>query len=539
MPLYRIVRIVWMAIAFFIQNALFQKRYRGHFTPSIQQKWDQMMTNQAKSFKKLALELGGLIIKIGQFLSARADIMPPSFIEEMEELTDQVTPVPHEKTLAFLHEEIGSFLESGCISYISDEPVASASIGDVYKGRLADGTDIAIKIQRSNIEKILRADFKALKIVIWLIKHFTAFGKQLNLDLLYKEMTHTIGAELNYLQEIKNGRQFSERFADRPGICFPVYFEKYSTRRVLVMEWIEGTKITDLDFLEQHNINRQELSERLFRFFLDQILEGGQFHADPHSGNVLVQSDGTIAVIDFGMIITITKEEAASMFLIMESILFKQYDRVVDGLEQLNFLLDHADRHAIAEVVKQTVDAYESHDLHDINSFAVNQLLEDLQEIIRTQPVQLPAEFAFLGRAVSVFTGVLHGLDPKIDLLAIAKPRIVEWAGKQTPFGRAFSKKEAERIILQTIGKLRDVPRKVSSLLEEPERMRSYMDQRSKQHYRERVHIQTRQFTGVAASILLSFTFIGIWMEQTILLISAGSTFVLAVTVFWRQSKRK
>lgn len=538
-PLYRIVRIVWLATVLFIQTMLFKKRYRNDFTPSIQQKWDDMMTIQAKKLKKLALDLGGLIIKIGQFLSARADIMPLSFIHEMEELTDQVKPMTTKKAQALLHEEIGKFLQSGCIAHISDEPIASASIGDVYKGQLADGTEIAIKIQRANIEKILRADFKALKIVIWLLKHFTSFGKQVNLERLYQEMTQTIGAELDYLQEIKNGQQFSERFANRSGIDFPIYFERYSTHRVLVMEWIEGAKITDIHFLDQYNINRQELSERLFRFFLDQILEGGHFHADPHSGNLLVQTDGTIVVIDFGMIITITKEEASSMFLIIESLLFKQYDRVVDGLEQLNFLLDYADRHAIEKVVKQTVEAYESHDLQDINSFAVDQLLEDLQEIVRTQPVQLPAEFAFLGRAVSIFTGLVYVLDPQIDLFKIAKPQVIEWASKRSPFGRAFSKKEAKRMTAEAIGQIRDLQRKLFSLLDEPERMRSYLDEHSRKRNRESIHRQTRQFTGVAASILLGFTFIGIWMEETTLLFSAGSMCFLTGLLFWRQAKGK
>lgn len=539
MPLYRIVRIVWMAMSFFIQNIFFQKRYRDQFTPSIQQKWDQMMTLQAKKFKKLALELGGLMVKIGQFLSARADIMPSSFIKEMEGLTDSVTPVPPKKALAFLQEEIGEFIQSGCISAISERPVASASIGDVYKGKLSDGTDIAIKIQRSNIEKILRADFKALKIVIGLLKRFTTFGKQLNLDLLYQEMTQTIGTELDYMQEIKNGKQFSKRFADQPGISFPVYFEQYSTHRVLVMEWIEGAKVTDLDFLVQHTIHPQALAERLFHFFLSQILEGGQVHADPHSGNLLVQADGTIVVIDFGMIITITKEDAASILLIIESLLFKQYDRVVDGLEQLNFLLEHADHHAIEKVVQQTVEAYEAHDLHDVNSMAVHQILEDLQAVIRTQPVQLPVEFAFLGRAASIFTGVLHVLDPTIDLFAIAKPQIIQWAGKRLAFERFFSKKEAERLTFEAIGKIRDFQRKVISLLDEPARMRNYMDQRHKEQYREKMHLQTRQFTGLAASVSLSFTLIGLWMAHTILFVSAGFIFFLSIFIFWRQAKHK
>ena len=538
LALYRIARIVWMSIVFFVQVTFFQRRHRGRFTPAVNAKWEQLVTRQARIYKKTALELGGLMIKLGQFLSARADIMPPSFLEELEGLTDHVTPVPTAEALAVLDEEWNA-PHNERLSEISDAPIASASIGEVYKARLNDGTQVAVKIQRPNIERILRADFKAVKIVIWLAKRFTRFSKQIDFDLLYIEMTDVIGAELNFLQEMKNGRGFSKRFPEMKGVRFPVYFDEYTTRRVLVMEWIDGVRITDTDFLEEHGIDRQKLSERLFLLFLEQLLEGGQFHADPHSGNLMVQADGTLVLIDFGMVVTISPSEADSMFLIVEGIIFKQYDRVLDGLEQLKFLLPDADRTLLASAIERVVKAYESDDLNDMNGFVVERLLEDLMQIVRTQPVQMPAQFAFLGRAVSVFVGVLHILDPNVDLLGLGKERVVEWAKQKTGVGggKPFSGKDFSNAALSAIGQVRALPPRIYAFLDEPKRMREYTERHDKEVGRQKVRLQTRAFVGVLGAISLTALFFGIWEQHIPLLIVSGSVLIVSFWMFWRKGK--
>ena len=533
---YRIFRIVWMSIKFFTQIAFFKRRHKGSFSSSTNQKWERLVTKQAHEYKKTALDLGGLMIKMGQFLSTRADIMPPSFIAELEGLTDQVTAVPKEAAINLLDDE-WKMDHMNLLDELSVGPVASASIGEVYKGKLKDGTIIAIKIQRPDIERILRVDFRALKIVIWLAKHFTTFGKQIDFNLLYKEMADTIGAELNFLEELKNGRNFAERFSTMAKVRFPIYFEEYTTRRVLVMEWIEGSRITDLAFLEANNIDRKELSERLFSLFLEQILEGGLFHADPHGGNLLVQPDGTLVLIDFGMIVNITQSDAKSIFKIVEGIIFKQYDRVLDGLEELNFLLPNADRRMLSDSIQRVVAAYDSNELNVMNSFVVDRLLEDLKVIVRTHPVQLPAEFAFLGRAVSTFVGVLHVLDPTIDLLAIGRPRIVDWAKKQTVGDSSFSKKDVQRIALDTLGIVRVFHTKINSYLDEPTKMREYTQQRDEKQSRERARLQTRLFAGITSILTLGTLLFAIWDENFILMSTSGVFYIISSLIFIRKSR--
>lgn len=537
LTIYRIYKIVWMSIKFFVQVTVFQKMHQGNFTPSTQLKWEKLVTKQAEEFKLTALALGGLLIKVGQFLSTRADIMPRSFIEILEGLTDRVPPVPKKQALALLEAEWNTPYHD-YLTALSEEPVASASIGEVYKGQLKNGTDVAIKIQRPNIERIIRVDFKAMKIVIWLAKKFTNFSKQIDFDLLYREMVQIIGAELNFVQELRNGRGFAERFANMPDVRFPVYFEEYTTRRVLVMEWIEGARVTDLAFLEKHAINRQQLAARVFQLFLEQILEGGQFHADPHGGNILVKPDGTVVLIDFGMVGSITPAQTKSVSKLVEGIIFKNYEIVLDSLEELKFLLPHANRQRIAEAIELLVKAYESNEIKEMDSIIIERLLLDIQEIVRKEPVQMPAEFAFFGRAISTFVGVIHVLDPNVDLLALAKPRVIEWAKERNQLpnddSSLFSTSNLLKIAKNALLPLREIPGKVTSFLEEPTRIRQYMIERDAAELKQRARLQTRQFAGIAILLSIVTLFFGIWDEHQYLLIASSVTLLLSSWIYFK-----
>lgn len=503
----RIFRIVWLAVKIFLQVTIFQKRNRGKWTPLVEKRWNEMITKQAKEYKNLALKLGGLMIKLGQFLSTRADIMPPSFLEELEGLTDRVPSVPRQDIVSVLEQEWNT-THTDYLDHLSESAVASASIGEVYKGVLKNGLEVAVKVQRPGTDRILRADFKAIRIVIWLAEKFTPFGKQIDFKQLYVEMTETIGNELNFLKELQNGRSFSDRFDAMEGVRIPMYFDEFTTRRVLVMEWIEGARITDLAFIEKNDLDRHEISERLFILFLEQILYGGQFHADPHGGNILLEPNGGIVLIDFGMIGTITKKDSQSVLRAAEGIIFKNYEQVLDALEELRFLLPQADRAVLEDAISRLVEAYESNELSQMDSFVVERLLDDIQDIVRTQPVQLPAEFAFFGRAASIFVGVLHILDPNVDLMALARPRILEWASSQKEGKGMFGKEDILRWVLNGTGPLRVFPQKVINYLEEPERLRRYIENRDGKEREYRRDLQSRMFAGVFT--ILSFVGISV-----------------------------
>ncbi len=498
---FRIFIIVKMAVVFFLQLTIFERCHRGNWTDETNIKWELLIKKQAAKYRQTALRLEGLLIKLGQFLSTRADVMPKAFLDELEDLIDRVPAVPWEEAQTVMEQEWNAPVES-VAAEIDRQPVASASIGQVYKARLYTGELIAVKVQRPDIDRIIAVDFKAVRIVMKLAKRFTKFGKQTDMLALYREMTSVIGAELDFRRELENGLYFKKRYESFSDVDIPGYNRDYSTKKVLVMDWVEAARITDISFLERNGIDRQDLAVRLTNMFLEQLLQEGKFHADPHPGNILVKADGTIVLIDFGMTGRVPNEDAVHIRTLIEGILIEDYDQVIKGLEGLRFLLPHADKERMKRVIRAMIDAYTAQSFMQLDDFAIGQLLDEVQQIVKKEPVQLPAEFAFLGRAVSTFIGLLHILDPNIDLMEVGRKPVMDWLGKHA--GNTSPK----QIIVQSLRPLLSFPQKFLSVLDEPRLFREQRDAQQKRNEAERYVLKGRRdallfmavtFPGVAA----------------------------------------
>ena len=238
------------------------------------------------------------------------------------------------------------------------------------------------------------------------------------------------------------------------------------------------------------------------------------------------------------MIGNITPSQTKSVSKLVEGIIFKNYDTVLDSLQELNFLLPNANRQLIATAIERLVKAYESNELQQMDSFIIERLLEDIQQIVRKEPVQMPAEFAFFGRAISTFVGVVHVLDPKVDLLALAKPRIIEWAKsrnqtdeKATKF---FSTSDILRLAKHIVLPLRELPSQISNYLEEPTRLRQYMQQRDEDARKERARLQTRQFAGIILIVATISLLCSIWSNHQLLLITSSTICLLSSWFYYR-----
>jgi predicted unusual protein kinase regulating ubiquinone biosynthesis (AarF/ABC1/UbiB family) len=486
LAVFRIFIIVKMAVVFFLQLTIFERRHRSNGTSDTNIKWEALLKKQAAEYRRTALRLEGLLIKLGQFLSTRADVMPKAFLEELEDLIDRVPAVPWEDAQTIMEQEWNAPVER-VTAEIDRQPVASASIGQVYKARLHTGELIAVKVQRPDIDRIITVDFKAVRIVMKLAQRFTKFGKQTDMPALYREMTSVIGAELDFRRELENGLYFKKRYESFSGVDIPCYNTNYSTKKVLVMDWVEGARVTDLAFLERNNIDRHELAVRLTNMFLEQLLQEGKFHADPHPGNILVKADGTIVLIDFGMTGLVPNEDAIHIRTLIEGILIEDYDQVIEGLERLRFLLPHANKEQMKRIIRTTVDAYTSQSFMHMDDFAVQQLLDEVQQIVAKEPVQLPAEFAFLGRAVSTFIGMLHILDPNIDLMEVGRKPVMDWLDKHA------GKTSPQQILVQSLRPLLSLPQKLSAVLDEPRLQREQQDAHQKRNEAERYVLNSRR----------------------------------------------
>ncbi|WP_214803179.1 MULTISPECIES: AarF/UbiB family protein [unclassified Exiguobacterium] len=463
--LFRIWIIVTMFARFIIKIYAFSRKQQQGLAST--EEYETLMLNLAREYKRNALRLEGLLIKLGQFLSIRADLLPPSVLNELSELVDRVPTSGWDKSRAILEAEWG-VPYTQVVKDVGIDAVASASIGEVYGATLLEtGKRVALKIQRPNIEKIIRTDFKAMRIVTTMLKR-TSLAKSTDLDSLYRQMIFVIGDELNFQTELKNALYFKAKYAENPDVYIPDYYDHLCSNRVLTMDWVDARRITDLAFLKENNIDRSALAERLFTMAAEQLLFGGKFHADPHPGNVQIRADGTIILLDFGMVGSTTPQDMATIRKILQAFISLDYDGVVDGLEDLRFLLPTANKHNIRQALEKAVTFYLETDIDTVDTKLIEKVLQDIQLLVKNEPIQLPAEFAFFGRAASTLLGILQILDSKIDLFTLGKPIVIQWL-------EADGTTIQNRYVMTALNygkKLLNVPPLLDNYLKEPTRKR-------------------------------------------------------------------
>src|SRR5215831_4497428 len=274
-------------------------------------------------FRETAIKLGGLLIKLGQFLSARADLLPEEALAVLATLQDEVPAEPFSHVVSVIEEELGKPIDH-LFSSIETSATAAASLGQVHKAALASrGEVVAVKVQRPNIEQLVRMDLGSLKFVIRVITRFVNTGSLIDLKGIYREFERTVFEEIDFVAEAANCKRFKEMFQDDPSIYIPEVHEEYTTRRILVLEWIDGIKINDYEALEAAGIDRLEVANRTVQAYFHQFFNEGFFHADPHPGNIFVKpgisgDQPIIEFVDFGMVGSITsimKKSLRALFL--------------------------------------------------------------------------------------------------------------------------------------------------------------------------------------------------------------------------------
>lgn len=461
--LLRIYKVLSFALIVFLQI------YWYKWTRKPKAEWEKLWERIGKRFRKTLFELEGLLIKVGQFISIRSDLLPSPFIKEIQDLTDKVPPSKWSEIQKVLDEEWG---EEGSkkVRSIQEEAIASASIGEVYKGILHDGTAIAIKVQRPEIQSIVQTDFRTLKILLWFVDHLVPIPKGLiNLSVLFQELKQVIERELDFSKEKETLLYFRERYKDREIVKIPAIHPELCTKRVLVMEWIEGKRITDLETINEMGPYKEEVAQRLVKVFLPQWLEPGIFHADPHPGNVLLSRGGEIILLDFGMAGELSKKDAAHFQALIESFLAKNYGKTVEVLSHLGFLLPNAD----SKMVERLLNEWISIDLADLKEMDLIKLKLEINDLIAALPIQVPTRFVFLGRSFITIEGIVRQLLPEEELIHLAKPVFTEWLSTQGSkwsfYWRAIQSQPLFKIF-HSITEFLDAPQKYEQLKETEQR---------------------------------------------------------------------
>jgi predicted unusual protein kinase regulating ubiquinone biosynthesis (AarF/ABC1/UbiB family) len=384
-------------------------------------------------FRQTAMDLGGLLIKLGQFFGARADMLPPEALMELASLSDEVPPEPFSAIRAEVESELGAPLETVFATF---DPVAagSASLGQVHRARLIDGREVAVKVRRPGIAHIIRADLSTLRFVLAVVRRVVpAAERMMDLRALYREFSRTVYEELDYQNEGRNAERFARIFAGEPLVGVPRVMWEHSTPQVLVLEWVNGIKIADTQALDAAGVDRDALAQRLAHLYFRQVFEAGFFHADPHHGNFFIQptpAGPRIVFLDFGMMGVITPSMKRGLRDGFAGAVQQDAGLIVHGLDELGFLSEQADREALEHLIGVLLARFATLPLSRLREVDPQELMSDMEMLLYEQPLRLPSRFAFLGRAAGMLMGLAVLLSNDFNFLAVAAPYAREYLGR-------------------------------------------------------------------------------------------------------------
>lgn len=368
---------------------------------------------------RLALEeLGPAFIKLGQLLSTRTDLLPPDYVHELAKLQDAAPAEDWELIRAVIREELGADPDQ-VFAQFDTQPLAAASIGQAYAATLHDGTEVVVKVRRPSAVAQVAEDLDILQNLADRADRRWERAHQFNLPGLVEEFSRTLRAELDYLQEGRNAERFASNFAGSPDIAIPRVFWETTTSRVLTLERMRGIRIDDLATLDAAGVDRQQLALRGANLILTMVFEDRFFHADPHPGNMFVQPDGSLALIDFGMVGQLDEEVTEQLADVLLSFTRGDSDALATALLALSVTNDAPDRGGLGRSLAAFVERYRGRPLSEIN---LSHLLGELLGLLRHHHLQLPHQTALLFKVLMMGEALAARLDPQFEMLQALTP---------------------------------------------------------------------------------------------------------------------
>ncbi|MDJ0732141.1 MAG: AarF/ABC1/UbiB kinase family protein [Crocosphaera sp.] len=390
--------------------------------------WDKIRGKNPKQEKKRAIhlremltELGPTYIKVGQALSTRPDLVPPVYLDELTTLQDQLPSFPNEVAYGFIEEELGKSPQS-IYAELSEKPIAAASLGQVYKGKLKTGEKVAVKVQRPDLIKRITLDIYILRnLSIWAQTTFSFIRS--DLVAITDELAGRIFEEINYIQEGKNAEEFAKLYGHLPEIYVPKIYWEYTGRRVLTMEWVEGTKLTNITEIQAQGIEATHLVEVGVNCSLRQLLEHGFFHADPHPGNLLAMKDGRLAYLDFGMMSRIKPYQRYGLIEAVVHLVNRDFDALAYDYVKLDFLKPETDLTPIVPALTEVFGNALGSSVAELN---FKSITDQMSEMMYEFPFKVPAYYALILRSMVTLEGIAIGINPDFKVLSKAYPYVAK-----------------------------------------------------------------------------------------------------------------
>jgi predicted unusual protein kinase regulating ubiquinone biosynthesis (AarF/ABC1/UbiB family) len=407
----------WLAILFPFASFVFFRWWDA--------KTDKTRKNErsrAVALRDMLTNLGPAFIKIGQALSTRPDILSAPFLEELSKLQDQIPPFSNEVAYRFIEEELG-VPYTDAYAELSPQPIAAASLGQVYKGRLKTGETVAVKVQRPDLAEQITLDIYIIRgLASWAQK---TFKKNIRTDLagILDEFAGRLFEEMDYIQEGKNSERFIALYGYLPDIYVPKIYWEYTNTRVLTMEWISGIKLNQPEKILAQGIDASHLIDVGIQCSLRQLLEHGFFHADPHPGNLLAMPNGKLAYLDFGMMSEINVEQRYGLLNAIVHIVNREFDALAYDYVRLGFLTPDVDVSPIVPALAKIFNDALGSSVSDLN---INRIFDGLSDVMYEFPFRVPAYYALIVRSLISMEGIAMSVDTEFKVMSAAYPYVAK-----------------------------------------------------------------------------------------------------------------
>ncbi len=480
------LRARYFRIIFFFAGVIISEFFWDFLFPRIGlSKWTNNTRSErirkiAVRYRGMAVQMGGVLIKVGQFLSARVDILPSVVTDELAGLQDEVPSEAYEAIKLVAEREFGTSLSEKFVEF-DPVPLAAASLGQAHLAKIRisreqaaeldyleaaqkeDGDviyPVVVKVQRPDIEKIISTDLAAIRTAGGWVKRYPPIRKRANIPGLISEFTRVLYEEIDYLTEGKHAEIFATNFNGVAGVLVPKVLWSHTTKRVLTLEDVRAIKITDYDAITEAGINKTEVASRLIDTYMKQIFEDGFFHADPHPGNLFVKplenGEWILTFIDFGMVGRMKPDIKAGLRELLIGIGLQDASRVVKSYQILGILLPGADITLLERANSTMFERFWGKGMDELNQINMEEIHDfafEFRDILYDMPFQLPQDLIFLGRAIGILSGMCIGLDPQINVFEHI-----------SPFAQKIIREEAQHDWRYWVGEAGELGRKLIAL---------------------------------------------------------------------------
>jgi ubiquinone biosynthesis protein len=491
-------QVIFSYLTLFWAAKLFGRGYRDQNIKAVHKA-------NAKRVYATILELQGLFIKVGQLLSIMANFLPEEFRAELEGLQDQVPPRPYSEIAKRIEEELGAKVDV-IFDDFHREPIASASLGQVHEARTKEGLRVAVKVQHQDIDEIVRLDLKTIRRIITVVQWFVPVQ---GLDGYYHQIKDLLKQELDFNGEADNIEKIATNFEKDPRVHFPVPVRELSTSRVLTTTFVEGKKLTDLTGLDAMGIDKKELASRLVRVYCQMIFVDGVYHADPHPGNILVNSSGDFVLLDFGAVAELSQPMREGIPEFLEGVIRRDTDRLIKALRKMGFLSRTSDEAVSEKIIEyfhqkfQEEVKLESFNLKDIkidpqrgfeNLLDLRKMNVGLKEL--SDAFHIPRDWVLLERTILLVYGCCSMLDPELNPMGIIQPYLQDFV---------LGNRDWQKVAMETV---RDMALRAVTL---PEDLRKFLQRATRGEMELRVKgVQEGARTLYTVGRQIIYTAIGI-----------------------------